>query len=97
MKKSLKINFNIFAILAIIIFCISITPITFQNDTYYTIKIGELISNDGIDMKDHFSWHENLDYTYPHWLYDLGTYQIYNIGQNIGLNAGIDNGGMYAI
>jgi len=48
-------------------------------------------------MKDHFSWHENLDYTYPHWLYDLGTYQIYNIGQNIGLNSGINNGGMYAI
>jgi len=97
MKKSFKINFNIFAILAIIIFCIAITPITFQNDTYYTIKIGELISNNGIDMKDYFSWHENLDYTYPHWLYDLGTYQIYNIGQNIGLNSGINNGGMYAI
>jgi len=97
MKKSFKINFNIFAIISIIIFCIAITPITFQNDTYYTIKIGELISNNGIDMKDHFSWHENLNYTYPHWLYDLGTYHIYNIGQNIGLNSGIDNGGMYAI
>ncbi|MBR6504908.1 MAG: hypothetical protein IKT41_04280 [Clostridia bacterium] len=97
MKKSFKINFNIFAVLAIIIFCIAITPITFQNDTYYTIKIGELITNNGIDMKDHFSWHGNLDYTYPHWLYDLGTYHIYNIGQNIGVNSGIDNGGMYAI
>ena len=97
MKKSFKINFNIIAIIAIVIFCISITPITFQNDTYYTIKIGEHITNNGIDMKDHFAWHENLDYTYPHWLYDLGTYHIYNIGQNIGLNAGIDNGGMYAI
>ena len=97
MKKSFKINFNIIAIIAIIIFCVSITPITFQNDTYYTIKIGELISNNGIDMKDHFSWHENLDYTYPHWLYDLGTYHIYNIGQNIGLSGGINNGGMYAI
>jgi len=97
MEKRFKISFNIIAIIAIVIFCISITPITFQNDTYYTIKIGEIISNNGIDMKDHFSWHENLDYTYPHWLYDLGTYQIYNIGQNIGLNSGINNGGMYAI
>lgn len=97
MKKNLKINFNIIAILAIIIFCVSVTPITFQNDTYYTIKIGEYISENGIDMKDHFSWHENLDYTYPHWLYDLGTYQIYNIGQNIGEVSGIKNGGMYAI
>jgi len=97
MKKSFKINFTIIAILAIIVFCISITPITFQNDTYYTIKIGEIITNNGIDMKDHFSWHENLDYTYPHWLYDLGTYHIYNIGQNIGLSCGINNGGMYAV
>ena len=97
MKKSIKINFNIIAVLAIIIFCISITPITLQNDTYYTIKIGEYISSNGIDMKDHFSWHQNLDYTYPHWLYDLGTYQIYNIGQNLGYINGIENGGMYAI
>ena len=59
--------------------CISITPVTFQNDTYYTIKIGELIKNNGIDMMDHFSWHEDLSYTYPHWLYDLCTYLVYSI------------------
>ena len=28
---------------------------------------------------DHFSWHENLSYTYPHWLYDFCTYLIYAI------------------
>ena len=49
-----------------------------QNDTYYTVKIGELIVNNGIDMQDHFSWHENLPYTYPHWLYDVMIYLIYN-------------------
>ena len=80
LKKNININFTIVAIVLIAIFCICVTPITLQNDTYYTIKIGELIKNNGIDMMDHFSWHENLSYTYPHWLYDLCTYFIYAIG-----------------
>lgn len=81
MKKEININvnFTIVAIILIAIFCICITPVTFQNDTFYTIKIGELIKNNGIDMMDHFSWHENLSYTYPHWLYDLCTYLVYAI------------------
>ena len=81
MKKEININvnFTIVAIILIAILCVCITPVTFQNDTYYTIKIGELIKNSGIDMMDHFSWHENLSYTYPHWLYDLCTYLIYSI------------------
>lgn len=74
---NININFTIVAIVLIAIFCICVTPITLQNDTYYTIKIGELIKNNGIDMMDHFSWHENLSYTYPHWLYDFLTYFIY--------------------
>lgn len=77
---NININFTVVAIVLIVIFCICITPVTFQNDTYYTIKIGELIKNNGIDMIDHFSWHENLSYTYPHWLYDLCTYLIYAVG-----------------
>lgn len=82
MKKIKKINdgvkFTIIAVVLIAIFCIAITPVTLQNDTYYTIKIGEHIQNNGIDMKDPFSWHEDLNYTYPHWLYDLLTYKIYS-------------------
>ena len=82
LKKNININvnFTIVAIILIAIFCVCVTPVTFQNDTYYTIKIGELIKNNGIDMMDHFSWHENLSYTYPHWLYDFFTYLIYSIG-----------------
>ena len=76
-KENNVLAFNIMAIILIIIFSISITPVTLQNDTFYTIKIGELINNHGIDMKDHFSWHEGLPYTYPHWLYDLITYFVY--------------------
>lgn len=73
-----KLKFNILAIILIIIFCISVSPVTLQNDTYYTIKIGEHISNYGIDMQDPFSWHEDLSYTYPHWAYDVLTYVIYD-------------------
>ena len=70
--------FGIIAIILIAIFCIAMTPVTLQNDTFYTIKIGEQITKTGIDMQDHFSWHEGLSYTYPHWLYDLITYYIYD-------------------
>ncbi len=87
MKKEIdnkSIRFNILAILLIAIFCFSITPITFQNDTFYTIKIGEHILQNGIDMQDPFSFH-NLKYTYPHWLYDVLIYLIYNIGGFMGI------------
>ena len=36
-------------------------------------------------MQDPFSWHEDLPYTYPHWLYDVGTYLVYQLGENIGI------------
>lgn len=74
-----NIRFNIMAILLIAIFCFAISPITLQNDTFYTIKIGEHIIENGIDMQDPFSFHD-LKYTYPHWLYDVGIYLIYSIG-----------------
>ncbi len=77
MKKEIK--FTILAIILIGIFCVALTPVTFQNDIYYTIKVGEHIANNGIDFKDPFSWHQDLAYTYPHWGYDLITYFIYNI------------------
>lgn len=77
-KLSTSIKFTIVAVVLIAVFCVAITPITLQNDTYYTIKIGEHIINDGIDMQDPFSWHQDLAYTYPHWAYDVCTYWIYN-------------------
>ena len=97
--KQIK-KFNIIAIICIVIFCITISPKTLQNDTFYTIKIGEhIIETSTIDMKDPFSWHEDLKYTYPHWLYDTGIYLIYNAGENIATSIGInaETGGMTAI
>ena len=77
--KKQNIKFNLFAVFLIVILAFAISPVTLQNDTFYTIKIGELISQNGIDMQDHFSWHVNLPYTYPHWAYDLIMYGIYNL------------------
>lgn len=78
-KKNItsSVKFTILAIVLISIFCIALTPVTLQNDTFYTIKVGEHIAQYGIDMRDPFSWHEGLGYTYPHWGYDLITYYIY--------------------
>ncbi len=86
MKNKKAIYFEIMAIILIAIFCISLTPKTLQNDTFYTIKIGEhIIENKGIDMMDPFSWHQNLEYTYPHWLYDVIIYLIYSVGGMAGI------------
>ena len=78
MDKKTKIKFNVLAIVCIIIFSFAIAPKVLQNDTFYTIKIGEHIMENGIDGIDPFSW-SDLKYTYPHWLYDVGIYLIYNI------------------
>lgn len=80
----MKKKFIIISAIIIVIFCIALAPVVFQNDTFYTIKIGELILNNGIDMIDHFSIH-NLPYTYPHWLYDVIIYLIYSLGGYIAL------------
>ena len=85
-KFNKRFVFEILAIILIAIFCVSLTPKTLQNDTFYTIKIGEhIIENGGIDMKDPFSWHEGLEYTYPHWLYDVIIYIIYSLGGMTGI------------
>lgn len=78
--------FNIVVILSIILFAIAIAPKVLQNDTFYTIKIGEYITQNGISnlTEDTFSWHE-LPYTYPHWLYDLGIYIIYHFFGQMGI------------
>ena len=85
MEKN-TVKFHIVAILAIVIFCAAIVPIALQNDTFYTIKIGEYITQNGIEVgTDPFTWHENLEYTYPHWAYDLFIYLVYDLGGNFGI------------
>ena len=92
-EKNTSIKFNILAIACIILFSFALAPVTLQNDTFYTIKIGEHILENGIDMQDPFSWHEDLNYTYPHWAYDTAIYLIYNLGEI----SGLPDGGMLFI
>ncbi len=85
-KKEKRYRFHIIIVTFIILFCIGITPKALQNDTFYTIKIGEYITQHGIAnlREDPFSWIE-LPYTFPHWLYDLGMYGIYHFGGWFGI------------
>ena len=85
LEKKQEIRFHTMAIILIIIFCAAITPKTLQNDTFYTIKIGEYILENGITMQEPFSWNHNLEYTFPHWAYDVFIYSIYNIGGMTGI------------
>jgi hypothetical protein len=79
-EKILNIKITIIAVICIVLLMIAIVPKGLQNDTFYTLKLGKLILDNGIDMKEHFAWHEGLPYTYPHWLYDIGMYLVYEIG-----------------
>lgn len=80
-KKFIYISCSI--LLFIIAFLL--TNKMFENDIFYSIKIGELISDHGIDFKDHFTWIGNLNYTYPHWLMDLLIYRVYDNFGNDGI------------
>lgn len=99
-ENKVKRRFNIIALICILIFCITISPKSLQNDTFYTIKNGEqIIENKGVTMEEPFAWHEGLQYTYPHWMYDTGIYLVYNLGENVATSFGLDaeQGGMTAI
>ena len=84
MKKQL-IKFNIVAILSIIIFAFAVSPVELQNDTFYTIAIGEYILQNGVTMEEPFAWHEGLKYTFPHWAYDVFIYLVHNLGGQVGV------------
>ena len=88
LEKSKNVIFSIVVDLSIVLFAIAIAPKTLQNDTFYTIKIGRYIAENGIWnlTTDTFSWHE-LPYTYPHWLYELGIYLIYHFFGQAGIYA----------
>ena len=76
--KDKKNIFILFAVITLFIVSLSLINVEMQNDTFYDIKLGEYIVKNGIDFKDHFSFIPNLKYTYPHWLFDILVYLIYN-------------------
>lgn len=85
-KKLTRYKFHVVIAILLIIYCISMAPKGLQNDTFYTIKVGEYIAQNGIGnlTTDPFSWHE-LPYTFPHWLYDLSIFGIYSLGGMTGI------------
>lgn len=86
--KKQGIIFHIVAIICIALFAAAFAPKCLQNDTYYTVTIGEYIYNNGISnlTEDMYSIHD-IPYTYPHWLYDLGLFIIYNKFGHAGIYA----------
>ena len=77
-------KFDIFVIISFLLVVIAITIKPLQNDTFYYIKIGEDILKNGIDFLDHYSIH-NLEYLYPHWLFDIILFKVYDIGGFAGI------------
>ena len=77
---------NLLFCLLIMLAGICLVSKTFQNDTYYTIAIGENIQSLGVDGAEHFTWLPLERYTYPHWLFDLIVSKAYDLG---------DFGGVY--
>lgn len=74
--KNRNIVIHIIQILLIIFFTIAIVPKTFQNDTYFTISLGENIINEGISKEEKLVWHEGLEFTNPRWLFDVIIYLL---------------------
>lgn len=78
MHKKDVVKIRILGIVTIILLCIATTVKSFQNDTFYIIKLGQDILTRGVDLIDHYCWITDLSYTYPHWLYDVLLYLIYD-------------------
>lgn len=69
---------QIIIILLIIIFTCSLVPKEFDNDTFWTIALGEKILEHGVKNEEELVFHENLKFTNPRWLFDVTIASIYN-------------------
>ena len=86
-KNRLKVIFNIITAVVFIVFVITLCPKEMQNDTFWSIKVGERLVRDGIFGLDYFSIHENLNYIAHHFLTDVVIYLVYNVSGFAGLYA----------
>ena len=66
--------------LIIIIFTCCIVHKQVQNDTFFFLKTGEYILNQGIDKVEPFTFHNNLSFVKLRWGFDVLSYFIYKIG-----------------
>jgi hypothetical protein len=72
-------------IIIFLIFVLVISPRAMQNDTFWSIKVGEKIVKEGIFGIDEFSIHEDLYYVAHHFLTDVLIYLLYNFAGFDGL------------
>lgn len=78
MKNNNK-KLMIFLAIVVVIFSFGIVHKEFQNDTFFNIAIGRHLLENGIDMKEHFTWAaDNLYYSHSHWIFDILMYAIFN-------------------
>ena len=77
----MKNNKKIIIILCVLIavFSTSLVKKTFQNDTFFTIAVGNKIINEGIYTDEDFTWHEGLKYQNVRWLFDIMIASIHHI------------------
>lgn len=61
---------HLIQIFLIVLFISSIVTKDFQNDTFFTIAIGERILEYGVETEEKLVWHENLEFTNSRWLFD---------------------------
>lgn len=80
-KNIAPILFAIAIVIGIIILC----PKPMQNDTFWSIKIGEKLVKDGTWEIDPFSMHEGLKYVAHHFFTDVVIYFVYVLGGFKGL------------
>ena len=85
MKQNKKL-FVVFSLL-IVIFMVSIVNKSFQNDTFFTIPIGNYILENGISSEEQFAWHEGLVFTNSRWAFDVVIATIYNVAGFAGIYA----------
>ena len=83
--KSKKIRNTLYFLMPIIV------PLLFVNfsvdsDTYWIIKTGEYICNNGIPTKDFLTMHSNMDLVVQQWLSDIIFYKLYSALGVIGLS-----------
>lgn len=76
-KKNIIIH--LIQILLIIIFSISLINKSVQNDTFFTIALGERVLEYGIEKEEKLVWHEGLEYTNSRWLFDITVSKIYEL------------------
>lgn len=71
--------FILLCVLSVLSIMWILVPVTFQNDTFYTIKVGQRIAEQGFTSVDDFTFLDGIPYTYPHWLYDYGIFLLYKL------------------